>query len=126
MIKYLYEKDLRRMKLLILESRRHDAVVKEIATILGIKRQLTRKILIERCDMILLENLPARCDAARKHGDELSRSLGIPLFSQALQLITEEEGDHIIEMTMTKIQSGTDKDTAIQQAQSEILGLIRK
>ncbi len=31
MNRYLYEKDLRQMKLIILESRRHDAVVQELA-----------------------------------------------------------------------------------------------
>ncbi|MDO9538941.1 MAG: DUF1959 family protein [Methanocalculus sp.] len=125
MTTYLYEKDLRQMKLLILESRRHDAVVQEIATTLGIKRQQLRKILVERCDMILLENLPARCDAARETDDLISQSLGIPLITQAAELLTREEGARIRMGVNVQIEHGVPRETAILEAKTEILELIR-
>ena len=126
MSRYLYEKDLSRMKLLILESKRHDAVVQEIATTLGIKRQALRKILIERCDMILLENLPARCDAARGTGDLISQSLGIPFITQAAGLLTREEGILIREEVLHKIERGIERETAILEGKTDLLELIRR
>lgn len=122
---YLYEKDLRQMKLTILESRRHDAVVLELAATLAIKRQQLRKILIERSDMMFLENLPARCDAARKTGDETERLLGIPLLTQAFHLLPKEEGERIKEQYLQRIQNGIIQDVAISEAQMEILEMIQ-
>jgi energy-converting hydrogenase A subunit M len=122
---YLYEKDLRQMKLTILESRRHDAVVMELAATLGIKRQQLRKILIERSDMMFLENLPARCDAARETGDETERLLGIPLLTQAFHLLSKEEGSLVREQYLQRIQNGITLEVALSEAQMEILELIR-
>jgi len=125
MNRYLYEKDLRQMKLIILESRRHDAVVLELAATLGIKRQQLRKILIERSDMMFLENLPARCDAARETGDETERLLGIPLLTRAFHLLSREEGTQIREQYLQKIQNGITPEAALSEAQLEILEMIR-
>ncbi|HIJ06333.1 MAG: Uncharacterized protein XE11_0939 [Methanomicrobiales archaeon 53_19] len=122
---YLYEKDLRQMKLTILESRRHDAVVLELAATLGIKRQQLRKILIEHFDMLFLENLPARCDAARETGDDTEKLLGIPLLTQAFRLLSKEEGDQIKEQYLERIENGITEETARSEAQMEILVLIR-
>jgi len=125
MNRYLYEKDLRQMKLIILESRRHDAVVQELAATLGIKRQQLRKILIESSDMMFLENLPARCDAARETGDETERLLGIPLLTQAFHLLSREEGAQVREQYLQRIQNGITQEVAISKAQIEILEMIR-
>ncbi len=126
MSQYLYERDLRSMKLLILESRRHDAVAREVATILGIKRQKVRKILIEKLDMAFLENIPARCDAVRSSGDEISTVLGIPLLTRALMLLPREEGDLLVDKTQRKIKNGVQRDVALKEAREEILELISR
>ncbi len=126
MNRYLYEKDLRQMKLIILESRRHDAAVMELAATLGIKRQQLRKILIERSDMMFLENLPARCDAARETGDDTERLLGIPLLTQAFHLLSREEGVSVREQYLQRIQSGTTLEGALLEAQMEILEMIKR
>ncbi|GAA5262344.1 DUF1959 family protein [Methanocalculus sp. MC3] len=125
MNRYLYEKDLRQMKLIILESRRHDAVVQELAATLGIKRQQLRKILIESSDMMFLENLPARSDAARETGDETERLLGIPLLVQAFHLLSREEGARVREQYLQRIQNGITQEVAISKAQMEVLEMIR-
>lgn len=125
MNRYLYEKDLRQIKLIILESRRHDAVVQELAATLGIKRQQLRKILIESSDMMFLENLPARCDAARETGDETERLLGIPLLVQAFHLLSREEGALVREQYLQRIQNGIPQEVALSEAQVEILEMIR-
>lgn len=62
---YLYEKDLVAMKYAILISTRHDRLVREIAGDLGISPQNLRRYMIERFDMILMENLPARYEAGK-------------------------------------------------------------
>lgn len=125
MNKYLYEKDLRQMKLIILESRRHDAAVLELAATLGIKRQQLRKILIERSDMMFLENLPARCDVAREAGDDTERLLGIPLLTQAFCLISKEDGVLIKEQYLRRIQDGIKHEAAVSEARMEMMELIR-
>ncbi len=126
MNRYLYEKDLRQMKLIILESRRHDAAVLELAAILDIKRQQVRKILIERSDMMFLENLPARCDAARETGDETERLLGIPLLTQAFHLLSGEEGIRVREQYLQRIQNGITPEVALSEAQVDMLELIKR
>ena len=69
MTKYLYEKDLRKMKLNILRSPLHDRLVRTLADLYNISRQEMRTQLIEKCDMILLESLPTRYDDWIKNGD---------------------------------------------------------
>lgn len=124
-MEYLYEKDLRRMKLLILGSRRHHAATQEIAAILGIHIQGARKILIEQCDMLLLENLPARCDAARRKGTEIEQQLGIHLLTQATLLIPPDKGQKAVAGVMEKIERGMEREIAFEEGRAEILELIR-
>jgi len=124
-MEYLYERDLRRMKLLILESRRHHAATLEIAAILGIKPQAARKILIEECDMLLLENLPARCDAARMKGNEIEQKLGIHLLTQATHLIPRDAGQRMVADVMEKLERGVEREIALEEGRLQILELIR-
>lgn len=58
-----YEKDLVGMKYRILISRRHDAIVSELARMSGVSKQIMRSALIHRADMILLEAIPPRYHA---------------------------------------------------------------
>ena len=62
-----YEKDLMGMKYRILISKRHDAVVSELAEMSGVTKQIMRSALIHRADMMLLEALPPRYHAYHTH-----------------------------------------------------------
>ena len=55
-----YEQDLISQKYRILIAIRHDRIIRQIAADLGIGLQDLRRYIMEHCDMILLENLPAR------------------------------------------------------------------
>ncbi|MDK2990660.1 MAG: energy-converting hydrogenase subunit, partial [Methanoculleus sp.] len=56
-MKFLYEKDLRPLKYNILTSTKHDAAVRAIARRLGVRDAKLRRLLIQRLDMSLLENI---------------------------------------------------------------------
>ncbi|MDE2548461.1 MAG: hypothetical protein O0W85_07305 [Methanocorpusculum sp.] len=60
----IYERNLQPMKLAILKGTRQDRAVIALAARLGISRQQMRKILINGCDMMILENLGPRLEAA--------------------------------------------------------------
>ena len=64
MSQWIYEQDLISQKYRILIAMRHDRIIRQISAELGICLQDLRKYIIEHCDMILLENLPARYEAA--------------------------------------------------------------
>ena len=88
----IYERDLRPMKLAILKGTRQDAAVLALASRLGISRQQMRKILITRCDMMTLENLGARLDAAdaAARGDKIADQLSLPHLTTATGMLTPE------------------------------------
>lgn len=91
---YLYEKDLRVMKMNILESTRHDMVVQELATKFGLHRQEMRKVLLNRCDMSYLESLPTRFEAysnMKKEIPETEQMLGTALLTTHLRILSDDE-----------------------------------
>jgi hypothetical protein len=97
MTPYLYEKDLNSQKYAILASPRHDRMVREIAADLGVQSTKLRRYMMERFDMILLENLPARYDQARQGARSLpDRELGATLYSRSVPLVDEETMGEIV------------------------------
>lgn len=88
----VYERDLRSMKLLILKGTRQDKAVLSLAERLGISRQQMRKILIAGCDMMTLENIGPRLEAADAAADGSADALSIPHLTTALGLLTADEG----------------------------------
>ncbi len=97
---YLYEKDLRVMKMNILESTRHDMAVRELAKMFGLRRQEMRKTLVNRCDMAYLENLPTRFEAYTTMKNTISETdqlLGTALLTTHLHILSEDEVSSVVE-----------------------------
>lgn len=112
----LYEKDLTSMKYDILVSRRHDRMVREIASDMGLPQLRVRRYIMEHFDMLLMENLPARYERGKKvRGDtpEPERSLGAYLYTHAVPLIREELMDQVIEEVKDMLRHGTPMDQAV-------------
>ncbi len=89
----IYERNLQPMKLAILKGTRQDAAVIALAKRLGISRQQMRKILINGCDMMILENLGPRleaADAAATEGDAMSDALSLPHLTAATGLLSTD------------------------------------
>ena len=51
MVEYLYERDLRQMKYIIVTSPFHETVIAELAEHYGLGKQLIRRKMIVECDM---------------------------------------------------------------------------
>jgi len=114
---WLYEQDLIIQKYRILIAITHDRILRSIASDLGIGVQELRKTLIERLDMILLENLPARYEAAiaadQKGDDPVALALGRYIYSTGIPLIPESRMDEILRSTKELLDRGTPKPEAI-------------
>jgi len=101
-VKYLYEKDLRPMKYNILTSTKHDAAVRAIARRLGVSDAKLRRLLIQRFDMSLLENIETRWEMGLRYADEgdpLAKELGCELFTRYIPLLDRERMKEIYEET---------------------------
>ncbi len=101
-MKLIYERDLTPMKLTSLSGVRQNAVTVELAKRLGISRQQMRKILIEKCDLMTLENLGPRYDAAEIQvlSDEIGDALSLPHLSTAAGILSKERADHYRALAM--------------------------
>jgi len=113
---YLYEKDLSSMKYAILTSTRHDRMVREIADDLGIPQLKLRRYIMDRFDMLLMENLPARYEQGKKltaMAPSPERELKTHLYSRAVPLIEEEEMDRIFSRVKELMDDGSPGDEAV-------------
>ena len=125
MVEYLYEKDLRGMQYNILISTRHDWTVTEIARRYGIGKQRLRKLLVERLDMILLENLPARYEAWLARGDPegaVERRLGQELLTRYIPLLDPAAMQYIVSETKGSMANGLSEDLAVESG----IGRVRE
>ena len=123
MSEYLYENDLVSQKYRILVSLRHDQLVREIASELGIPVQKLRKYLIEHLDMILLENLPARAEAAREklsQSDELAAALGKEKYTIYIPILPVATMDSIFRDVIEHIRTGTPVAEAVAYGRTQI------
>ncbi|MCQ8894608.1 MAG: DUF1959 domain-containing protein [Methanolinea sp.] len=123
----LYEKDLTAMKYAILESRRHDRMVREIAADLGISHLLLRRYLMENLDMLLLENLPARYEQGKKFQEslpEVERALSSHLYTRAVPLVGERVMDAIVAETKGKVAAGVPLSEAVSVGKAMIRQVI--
>jgi energy-converting hydrogenase A subunit M len=124
---FMYEKDLSSMKYTILSSTRHDRMVREIAAELDIPQTRLRKLIMERFDMMLLENLPARYDQGKiSRGTEnpVEKELGAGLYTRAIPLIGSSEMDQITELVRTMIQEGRSEQEAVTAGRKMIRDVI--
>jgi len=99
---FLYEKDLRPLKYNILTSTKHDAAVRAIARRLGVSDAKLRRLLIQRLDMSLLENIETRWEMGLRYADEgdpVAKELGCELFTRYIPLLDMERMKEIYEET---------------------------
>jgi energy-converting hydrogenase A subunit M len=128
MVEFLYEKDLRGMQFNILESTRHQWVIAELATRYGVRKPEIRRRMIERMDMILLENLPARYEVWRDQGDgndPIDRELGVELLTVYIPLVDDARMQNIAQDTRERILENNDPEKAIAEGLARIREMIR-
>jgi energy-converting hydrogenase A subunit M len=126
---YLYEKDLVSQKYRILVSVRHDKLVREIASELGIPLQELRRYLIEHLDMILLENLPARAEAARTelfNSDEVATALGKEKYTIYIPILPVAAMDSIFRDVNERVRTGTPVAEAVACGRAQIREALRR
>jgi hypothetical protein len=120
---WIYEQDLVSQKYRILIAIRHDRIIRQIAADLGIGLQDLRRYIIEHFDMILLENLPARYEAALNasgDSDPVARAVGRDLYTTYIPLVPAGVMENIYRKTTAKIQSGIPLDEAVAQARAMV------
>lgn len=126
MVTYLYENNLREMKLIILSSPLHEVTMAALCEKYGIRRQILRKKLISLFDMSLLENIPARYEVWEKEHTDADNSIdsvfGVSLITRQIPLLTEEQMNSIIQQTNDKISAGFDEN----QVMTEGMTMIRE
>jgi energy-converting hydrogenase A subunit M len=122
---YLYEKDLTSQKFAILASPRHDRMVREIADDLGIKATRLRRYMMDRFDMILMENLPARYEQAKKEAGTLhDTQIGASLYSRAVPLVDEERMEEIVAIVYQILRKNVPEAEAVATGKKMIRELI--
>jgi energy-converting hydrogenase A subunit M len=112
----LYERDLQPMKLEVLKGTRQDAAVTALAGRLGISRQRMRRILIRHCDMLTLENLGPRTEAADAAGDPIQNALSLPHLTTATGILAESSARKYYEAA----KDGAAIDALLQEILEEI------
>lgn len=123
-MKYLYEKDLRRMKYTILTSTRHDETVHAIARRLGTSDGKLRVAVLRRFDMSLLENLESRWQMGLEHADRddpVAKDLGYELFTRFIPLVDPDVMRSIYDETTAMIgNDGTSRDEALERGRARV------
>lgn len=123
MTQWIYEQDLISQKYRILVSTRHDRIIRQIAADLGIGLQDLRKFIMEHCDMILLENLPARYEAALAAAcdtDPVARAIGRELYTTSIPLVPPDIMENINQKIAAKVQSGTSFEEAVAEGRAMV------
>lgn len=119
MMDVLYEKNLRPLKLHILQSPRHRRTIGEIARRLGMEPGRVIRWMIEHFDMQLLENMPARFEQGVAHqdaNDPLASAIGATLFTVYLPLFTPEEMDAALEEARKRLKKGEEMEVVVKDA----------
>ena len=91
-------------------------MVREIAEELGIPQIRLRKRMMDRFDMLLLENLPARYEQGRLYREQAplpDRELGAGLYTRAVPLIAENDMEDIAGKVRIMIAEGVPLQDAI-------------
>ena len=114
----IYERNLQPMKLAILKGTRQDQAVIALAARLGISRQRMRKILINGCDMMILENLGPRLEAADASAasDCNADALSLPHLTAATGLLSAAAA--------AEFRRCADSGTPVRELLAEILEAI--
>jgi hypothetical protein len=104
-------------------------MVREIADDLGISHLKLRRYIMDRFDMLLMENLPARYE----QGKALMRdtpfpdsNLGTILYSRAVPLLSEEQMDGILTSVQKMIGEGFPEHEAVGAGKKMIREAIQR
>lgn len=128
MATFLYENDLREMKLIILASPLHEVTINALSEKYGVRRPILRRKLMSLFDMSLLENIPARYEVWEKAQSQTDNSIGqafgASLITRQIPLLTDEEMNTIIQQTTDKISAGQDKNLAMEEGMTMIREVI--
>ncbi|MDH7592830.1 MAG: DUF1959 domain-containing protein [Methanomicrobiales archaeon] len=117
MMDVLYEKDLRPLKLHILESPRHRRTIREIGRRLGVEPGWLIRWAMAHFDMQLLENLPARFEQGLAHqgaDDPLASAIGAELFTVYLPFFTTEEMNAALEQARERLGRGEGMEAVVK------------
>ncbi len=126
-IRYAY--DLTAIKYAALTSRRHDDVVRIIADDLHCSVQEIRKILMENCDMILIESLAARYYtylSGSHDAGEISSIIRPYLYTRVIPLIRTGYMNTVLAQVQTMIQAGTSREDACAAGKKMIVEELQK
>ena len=128
MVTFLYENDLREMKLIILSSPLHEITMAALCEKYGVRRQILRRKLINTFDMSFLENIPARYEVWEKEQSKTEKSIesvfGASLITRQIPLLTEDEMNRIIQQTKDKISAGLGENQAMDEGMTMIREVI--
>lgn len=127
MTPWLYEQDLDVQKYRILIAAQHDQLIRALASDLGVSVQELRKYMIEHIDMILLENLPARYEAARaaEADDPVAQALNRQIITTGIPLVPQYRMDEIFRLTKERIEAGSPVPEAVAAGRAMIREVIR-
>jgi energy-converting hydrogenase A subunit M len=123
MSQWIYEQDLVAQKYRILIPVNHDRIIRQIAADLGVGLQELRRFIIEHCDMLLIENLPARYEAAQRAAaaaDPVARAIGRELYTSAVPLVPAETMDAIYREATAKVVGGMPVDAAVAEGKNKV------
>lgn len=124
MVTFLYENDLREMKLIILSSPLHKVTMAALCEKYGIRRPILRRKLIDLFDMSLLENIPARYEVWEREQSDTEKSIesvfGATLLTRQIPLISDEVMNSIIQQTNEKISAGLENNQAMEEGMTMI------
>ncbi|MFH0966886.1 MAG: hypothetical protein V1862_04295 [Methanobacteriota archaeon] len=122
MIDLVYERDLTAMKFAILKGVYHAKIVLMMAEDLNIQPNQLRKHLIKTLDMITLESIAPRYDAAQTdyEHDEIRKALGYELYTRFIPIIPKNVMDEACMRAKTMIQDGYYEPDAIIAAKKYI------
>ncbi len=129
MVEYIYERDLRQMKYIIVTSPLHETVLAELAEHYGLGRQVIRKKMIEECDMSFLENIPARYEVWKAEDsvrDPVEAQLGMRLLTVCIPMLSPEEMSAVEAGVRSQISEGIPEEQAYETGMDAIREMIRR
>ncbi|MBT8507360.1 hypothetical protein AZH53_02805 [Methanomicrobiaceae archaeon CYW5] len=129
MADYLYERDLRQMKYIIVTSPLHEPVVTEIAAHYALGRQIIRRKMIDECDMSFLENIPARYEVWKTTDsihDPVERQLGVRLLTVYIPMLPQGEMKAVEERVRSRIRDGNPEADVYDEGMDAIREMIRR
>jgi energy-converting hydrogenase A subunit M len=126
MTEMAYERDLTAMKFAILKGAYHAKVVLAMAEDLNIQPHQLRRHLIKTLDMITLESIAPRYDAAKGiiNPDPVKEALGYDLYTRFIPIIPCTVMNEACNQVITMVKDGFYEPDAITAAKKFIAGEV--